>query len=118
MSYADDFTASVTAGSTNEATSSLAAHAADVTRWAEDRALPVFAHKSTVTLSSSQTRELRNTHPTIPINNTPLPLEKNPQILGVTFDPTLTFSAHVENVARRAKQRFSILKALAGTTWG
>ena len=36
----------------------------------------------------------------------------------MTFDPTLTFSAHVENVARRAKQRLSILKALAGTTWG
>ena len=117
-SYADDFTASVTTGSTSEATSSLAAHAADVTRWAEDRALQVSAQKSTVTLFSSQTRELSNTHPNIPINSTPLPLEKNPQILGVTFDPTLTFSAHVENVTRRAKQRLSILKALAGTTWG
>ena len=118
MSYADDFTASVTAGSTNEATSSLAAHAANVKRWAGDRALQVSAQKSTVTLFSSQTRELRNAHSTIPINKIHLPLEKNPQILGVTFDPNLTFSAHVENVARTAKQRLSILKALAGTTWG
>ena len=47
-----------------------------------------------------------------------LPYEKHPKILGVTFDPTLTFCAHVNSLADRAKQRLSIMKALAGTTWG
>ena len=36
----------------------------------------------------------------------------------MTLDPTLIFCAHVEKLAERAKQRLSILKALAGTTWG
>ena len=116
-SYADDFTASVTAKSTEEASTSLAAHAADVTRWAADRALQVSAQKSTITLFSSQTREL-NTHPIVHINNIPLPLERNPTILGVTFDPTLTFCAHVDKIAKRAQKRLSLLKALTGTTWG
>ena len=116
-SYADDFTAAVTAKSTAGAEAALAAHAADVTRWAADRALQVSTSKSTVTLFSSQTREL-NTQLTIPLNNTNLPMEKRPKILGVTFDPTLTFCAHVDDIARRARQRLSILKALAGSTWG
>ena len=54
--------------------------------------------------------------PIIPFNNSTLPHEKHPKILGVTLDPTLTFCAHVEKVAERAKQRLSILKGLAGTT--
>ena len=116
-SYADDFTVSATAETTSGATATLAARAAEVEQWASARSLQISAQKSTVTLFSSQTREL-NTHPTVPFNNSTLPLEKNPKILGVTFDPTLTFCAHVDNIVDRAKQRLSIMKALAGTAWG
>ena len=116
-SYADDFTVSATAETTSGAAATLAARAAEVEQWSSARALQISAQKSTVTLFSSQTRELR-TPPSIPFNNSTLPPEKNPKILGVTFDPTLTFSTHVENVVRRAKERLSIMKALAGTTWG
>ena len=45
-------------------------------------------------------------------------MEKRPKILGVTFDPTLTFFAHLDDIARRARQRLSIMKALAGSKWG
>ena len=116
-SYADDFTVSATAETTSGATATLAAQAAEVEQWASARALQVSAQKSTVTLFSSQTREL-NTHPTIPFNNSNLPLEKHPKILGVTFDPTLTFCAHVDSVVSRANQRISILKALTSVKWG
>ena len=65
----------------------------------------------------SQTREL-NTHPIIPFNNTNLPLDKNPKILGVTFDPTLTFCAHVDSTVNKAKGRLPILQALTSQAWG
>ena len=73
-SYADDFTISVTAETTCGATATLTTQAAEVTQWASDRELQISAQKSTVTLFSSQTREL-NTHPSIPFNNTTLPHE-------------------------------------------
>ena len=116
-SYADDFTVSATAETTSGATATLAARAAEVEQWASARALQISAQKSTVTLFSSQTREL-NTHPSIPFNNSTLPSEKNPKILGLTFDPTLTFCAHVDNIVERAKQGLTIMKALTGSTWG
>ena len=116
-SYADDFTVSATAESTPDATATLAAHADEVEQWASERELQISAQKSTVTLFTSQTREVNN-HPAIPFNNATLPLNKNPKILGVTFDPTLTFCTHVDNTVKKAKQRLSIMKALAGTTWG
>ena len=47
-----------------------------------------------------------------------MPLERNPKILGVTFDPHLYFHKHVENLCSRASSRINILRALAGTTWG
>ena len=83
-----------TAVITSGATATLAAQAAVVEQWASDRQLQLSAQKSTLTLFSSQTREL-NSHPAIPFNNPNLPLEKNPKVLGMTFDPTLTFCAHV-----------------------
>ena len=99
-SYADDFTVSVTTGRTAEAVATLAAPATNVAQWAADWALQLSAQKSTVTLFSSQAREL-NTRPIIPFNNSTLPHEKHPKILGVTLDPTLTFCAvsHLPSVS-------------------
>ena len=116
-SYADDFTVSATAEATSEATATLAARAAEVEQWASDRALQISTQKSTVTLFSTYTHEL-NTHPTIPFNNSSLPLEKRPKILGVTFDPTLSFRAHADSIVKRAKQRIPILKAMTSVKWG
>ena len=116
-SYADDFTVAAAAATAADATTTLAAHADEVGRWASDRKLQISTQKSTVTLFSSQTREL-NTQPSIQFNNSTLPHEKHPKILGVTFDPTLTFCAHVDNIVKKAKQRLSIMKALTGSAWG
>ena len=72
-SYSEGFTVSATAGTASEATATLAAQAAEVELWASERQLKLSAQKSTVTLYSSQTREL-NTHRTIPINTSNLPI--------------------------------------------
>ena len=73
--------------------------------------------KSTVTLFSSERRQY-GLHPQDPLNGTPLPLDKYPKILGVTFDPLLFFHKHVEAIEEKSKQGLSILKALTGTDWG
>ena len=116
-SYADDFTASASHPDVGVATASLAAHARDVSAWADERKLQISAQKSTVTLFTSQTQQ-GSFHPQVPLNGTMLPLDQNPKILGVTFDPHFHFHKHVEALVAKAKQSLSILKALTGTNWG
>ena len=116
-SYADDFTATTSHPKVEIAAENLAKHAADVAAWAEERSLIVSAQKSTITLFTPETKQ-SHLHPTVPLNGSPLPLDRNPKILGVTFDPHFHFHKHVENIANKAKQRLNILRQLCGTNWG
>ena len=45
------------------------------------------------------------------------PMERQPKILGVTFDTHFCFHKHVEDIVKRAKPRLNILKLLTGTDW-
>jgi len=73
--------------------------------------------KCTTTLFTPDKRQSNYT-PKINLNNIHIPLNKNPKILGVTFDTHYTFSKHAQNIHTKAKKRINILKALAGTSWG
>ena len=79
--------------------------------------LCISAPKSTITLFTPQFVQ-SNTHPQVTLNNSILPLERTPCILGVTFDPHFKFNAHVKSLVTRALPRINILKALTGTNWG
>ena len=116
-SYADDFTACASDTKVDQAAATLAEHARDVTEWAQERSLLISARKSTVTLFTPQTQQ-SHVHPTVPLDGSPLPLERHPKILGVTFDPHFHFHKHVEAIVKRAKPRLNILKLLTGTNWG
>ena len=116
-SYADDFTASASHPDVEQATATMASHAQDVASWAAERELQISTQKSTVTLFTSQRQQYRF-HPVVPLNDTPLPLDQSPKILGVTFDPLLFFHKHAEDLVEGAKRKFPILKALTGTDWG
>ena len=116
-SYADDFTAGASDTEVDRAAAALAEHAGDVADWAHERSLLISARKSTVTLFTPEFRQ-SHLHPTVPMNGTPLPLERHPKILGVTFDPHFRFHKHVEAVVKKAKPRLNILKLLTGTDWG
>src|SRR5688572_22177895 len=52
------------------------------------------------------------------INNVTIPTVKNPKILGLTFDPALTFSEHTRITKTKADSSIKILKALTCTSWG
>ena len=99
------------------AAGALSAHASNVAAWAEGRGLTISAAKSTITLFTSDLHQ-SHLHPQVSLHNSPLPLNRNPRILGVTFDPHFTFSPHIASIVSRASPRLNILKALAGTTWG
>ena len=57
-------------------------------------------------------------HPQVPIGGVPIPLNKNPKILGVTLDPLFTFSPHIAVIASKAASKLKILRALVGQGWG
>ena len=116
-SYADDFTDSFSSPDIQTAVSALTTHSDHVVEWARERGLTISAPKSSVTLFTSHTHQ-SHTHPTVSLDNTILPLERNPRILGVTFDPHFTFTPHINSIISRATPRLNILRALAGTTWG
>ena len=93
----------------------LTAHSSNIEEWADERGLAIFAPKSTITLLNPQFAQ-SNTNPQVTLNNTLLPLERTPCIIGVTFDPHFKFNTHVQFIVSRASPRINILKALAGTT--
>jgi ribonuclease HI len=61
---------------------------------------------------------IRNWNPSITFSGTTLPVTKSPKYLGVTLDPSLSFSDHIDKVVNRAKKRLNILKAISGKDWG
>ena len=119
--YADDLTVAECFPDKTLDASHLSAHLNDslgpITDWARENHLKIAPSKSSVTLFTPWTKQF-NAHPQITTNNSVLPLEKNPKILGVTFDPQFTFTTHCKNIATKCSSRLNILKALAGTTWG
>ena len=117
QTFADDMNLYASAVDITEAETALSLDLADVSHWAEEVELDISPSKSTVTLFSPSTHEF-SYHPQVSLGDTFLPLEKNPKVLGVTLDPLFTFSPHVRVVAKKARERLRILKALAGTTWG
>ena len=104
--------------SVSELTDRLSTHASDVGEWAAERGLQFSHAKSTVTLFTPDKVREANHHPQVTITNNLLPTEKNPKILGVVFDPHLTFNSHIKYLTERAASRLRVLKALTGTTWG
>ena len=116
-SYADDFTDSYTSPDIPTAASALSSHARLVSGWADERGLAISYPKSTVTLFTSDTHQ-SHTHPHVPLRDSRLPLDRNPRILGVTFDPHFTFNQHISSLISRITPRLNIIRALAGTSWG
>ena len=52
------------------------------------------------------------------INGQQLRKEDTPTYLGVTYDQRLTWKAQTDQAETRAKLRLSLMRRLAGTTWG
>ena len=77
----------------------------------------ISAPKSTVTLFTPDKRQFL-AHPDITLEDTHLPLERSPKILGVIMVPSLSFHKHCNYVADRIDRGNNKLKALDRSSWG
>ena len=84
----------------------------DVSIYLKDNSLLMSAPKSTVTLFTPDKHQFQM-HPDITREDTQLPLERSPKILGVILDPSISFHTHCNYVSDRIDKRNYMLKALA-----
>jgi hypothetical protein len=117
IQYADDISIYATGKSIVELTQSINVYTPQVLTFLKERELKVSPEKSTVTLFTPDKREA-NIHPQVKIHDVLVPLEKNPKLLGVTFDTTYTFSTHIKLAANKSKFKINLMKSIAGSTWG
>ena len=88
----------------------------DVSIYLKDNSLLISAPKSPVTLFTPDKNQFQM-HPDITLEDTQLPLECSPKILGVIMDPSISFHKHCNYVSDRIDKRNYMLKALAGSSW-
>ena len=117
MTYADDITILTTGKSPAALCTRLNIYLPHLCDWLEGRNLSLSLSKSTVTLFTTWTKEV-DRQLNVLVAGTPLPTTKAPKVLGVTFDPLLTFCRHASTIGTKVGQRANMLKALAGTAWG
>ena len=54
----------------------------------------------------------------ISVDNEPLEFQQAPKYLGVRLDRTLSYKQHLDEVRAKVTARVSLIRRLAGTTWG
>ena len=117
VSYADDCTILATGTNIPVLCHKLNCYLELVSKWLKEQHLELSPGKSSATLFTLWTKEV-NFPLDMKIDNIQVPINKNPKILGVTFDPSLTFHHHTKNIKDKLQSRNNVLKTLAGTSWG
>ena len=83
--------------------------------WSNKWLLRINESKTTYTsFTLSATRHVAE----LLLNGTALREDEHPTYLGITLDKRLTWTAHIDQVRARAKQRLAMMRKLAGTSWG
>lgn len=118
VSYADDCSILATGPELNTLTHNINLYLSTLYSWFESKKLKLSTENSSASLFATWTKEVR-LQLNISINGSQLPTVCNPKILGLTFDPLLTFNSYV-NITRnnKLKSRNNALKSLAGSDWG
>src|ERR1700730_4180582 len=99
------------------AESALQPYLNDIFHWTVINDLQLNPTKSSCTLFSPHNKD-QEIQLQLTISNQTIPTTKHPKILGVTFDPILTFNEHTNNIKTAASKSKNILKSLNATTWG
>ena len=115
--YADDITVWATGPKIPQLESMINNYLKDVSIYLKDNSLLISAPKSTVTLFTPDKHQFQK-HSDITLEDTQLSLERSPKILGVIMDPSISFHKHCNYVSDRIVKRNSMLKVLAGSSWG
>ena len=113
--YADDITFWASGPKIPQLESMINSYLRIVCIYLKENSLLISEPKSTV---FTPDKHQFQTHPYITLEDTQLPLEHSPKILGVIMDPFLSFHKHCTYVSDRIDKRNNRLKALAESSWG
>jgi hypothetical protein len=117
VTYADDITPLSSHHLLHEAQNQIQPYLTSLHEWTSTNHLHINPDKCAYTIFTTDSSE-RQTKLNLTINNVPIPPEPNPKILGVTFDPLLTFNTHIKNTIDKTKKSLNIIKAIASKDWG
>ena len=115
--YADDITMTSTDTNNQIAQAKLQPYLQEIASWTQQNQLHLNPDKTTSTLFTPDPAEY-STQLTLNIDNVVIPTVKNPKILGLTFDPKLTYNSHIRKTSDKARNTLKLLKALTSTKWG
>ncbi|GFV74047.1 reverse transcriptase domain-containing protein [Trichonephila clavipes] len=89
-----------------------------IATWTENLKLTLNADKTNHCIFSTDRRHRSSYNANIKIQNSQIKTVDLPTCLGVTLDPELRFSKHIEQTANKALGKLNILRKLCGTSWG
>ena len=98
--YADDLTVWATGDKIPDLEDSINSYLDEIIAYLKENSLLISAPKSTVTLFSPDPHQAK-THPIIRIEDSQLPLDQCPNILGVYLNTSISFNKHSGYVAER-----------------
>ena len=115
--YADDITVWASGPKIPLLESMINSYLREVGVYLKESSLLISAPKSTVMFFTPDKQQFQM-HPNITLEDTHLPLERSPKILGVIMDPSISFHKHCSYVSDRIDKRNNLLKALVGSSLG
>ncbi|GFS60771.1 RNA-directed DNA polymerase from mobile element jockey [Trichonephila clavipes] len=89
-----------------------------IAEWEENLKLTINAGKTNYCIFSTDRRHRSSFNANIKIQNSQIKKVDLPTYLGVTLDPELRFSKHIEQTANKALGKLNILRKLSRTSWG
>ena len=98
IKFADDITIYTSGPVVADLNNGLNIYLSQVLNYINNKKLTVSTAKSMVTLFIQDTHK-HHLHPQVKLADHVLPLEKKPNVLGVTLDAHLTFTQHCNNIA-------------------
>jgi hypothetical protein len=66
----------------------------------------------------SRPNRIQDYKPALHINIVPIPTEQDLKILGLSFEPKLTYNSHIKNTEAAAKTSPNLLKVISSKEWG
>ena len=108
--YADDITIYSSDKNYTIAQQRLQPYLEDVQTWTKANDLKLNASKTMTTLFTPDPAEYRD-ELSLQLDNTRLPTIRNHKILGLTFDPKLTFNEHIKTLKDKAEKNNQYTKS-------
>ena len=116
-SYADDLTVISIHTDKNVCSTQVQTYLTQLENWLTQNRLKVAPSKSTSTLLTSDNHEHQH-RPTATLNNITIPHTHETKILGVTYNTSMSFAPHVNNIITKCRPRLNALRSLTSTTFG